>query len=135
MRKIDKLFIHCSATPPSSDIGAVEIDEWHKKRGWSGIGYHWVIRRDGTVESGRPESRMGAHAKGHNPGSIAVCMVGGVDEDAKAASNFTAAQWESLAKLHHGISLRYPGIETHGHNEVSSKACPSFDVQAWSETV
>ena len=60
------LVVHCAATPPEMDIGAKEIDLWHRQRGWSGIGYHFVIRRDGRVEAGRPLDRPGAHAQGFN---------------------------------------------------------------------
>ena len=70
-RKINKIIIHCSATPPSMDVDANTVDEWHKQRGWSGIGYHFFVKRDGQIELGRPLEKSGAHTKGHNKNSIA----------------------------------------------------------------
>jgi len=66
MRPIDTLILHCSATPPDMDIGVAEIDTWHKAQGWKRIGYHFVIRRNGIVERGRPLAQIGAHVEGHN---------------------------------------------------------------------
>ena len=82
MRKINEIILHCSATPASMDIGAKEIRDWHVNGNhWRDIGYHWVIRRDGTVEKGRPEYQVGAHCLNHNANSIGVCMVGGTKKD------------------------------------------------------
>ena len=131
MRDIDTIIIHCSATPPKMDIGASTIDQWHRGRGWDAIGYHYVIRRDGKLEHGRPIQKQGAHAKGHNANSIGICMVGGVkagDTDT-AEDNFTAAQWVALEWLVSVLEGFEPKII--GHNEVSEKACPSFNVQEW----
>jgi len=128
---IEYIIIHCSATPPSMDIGAPEIDQWHRQRGWRGIGYHYVIRRDGTRESGRPETRAGAHAHGYNTKSLGICMVGGIDEDGNPENNFTEDQWGALFQLIYELLDRYPTAKIIGHNEVSNKACPSFDVQTW----
>lgn len=126
------LVIHCSATPPTVDIGAVEIDRWHRAKGWASIGYHYVIRRDGTLQPGRDPRSIGAHAKGHNAESVGICLIGGVTEQGEPDSNFTYAQFkclkELLTELH---DLSYPHSTVIGHNEVSTKACPSFDVQQW----
>jgi N-acetylmuramoyl-L-alanine amidase len=129
--RIDTLIIHCTATPPHMDIGAKTIDRWHKERGWSGIGYHIVIRRDGTEEYGRPLHTIGAHAKGNNINSIGLVYVGGVNADGKPDDNRTTAQRNTMEKEVKHIIAAFPGIRVIGHNEVSSKACPSFDVQAW----
>lgn len=130
MRTIDRIIIHCAATPPSLDIGAAEIDQWHREKGWDGIGYHYVIRRNGEVEPGRPVSRAGAHTKGHNATTIGVCLVGGVNGKGEAEANFTPAQWAALRAvvltLHHAF-----GAGVHGHREYAAKACPSFDVGPW----
>ena len=83
MRKVNLLVIHCAATKPNMDIGRDEIDSWHKARGWSGIGYHYVIRRDGRIESGRPVEQAGAHASGYNANSIGICLVGGINHNGK----------------------------------------------------
>ena len=76
-RKIDKIIVHCSATKPSHDIDVKEVDKWHKKRGWSGIGYHFFIKRGGQIEIGRSLEKQGAHTKGHNKSSIGICYAGG----------------------------------------------------------
>ncbi len=128
MRKIDKVILHCSATPPKMDIGVKDIDRWHKEKGWSGIGYHYVIKRDGSIEDGRPIEKTGAHVRGHNTGSIGICIVGGVDEYMEAEENFTDEQWRSLRNLLKICKADYKRATIHGHNEFSHKACPSFDV-------
>ncbi len=131
-RFVDTLIIHCAATPPSMDIGAKEIDRWHKEQGWSEIGYHFVIRRDGTIEKGRPLENIGAHVRGHNKGSIGVCLVGGVDEKGKAKSNFTGPQWLSLERILYQFKAEYPEGKVFGHNDFDKgKACPSFSVKKW----
>lgn len=136
-RSTDYIFIHCSASKPSMDIGAAEIDRWHRQRGWLGIGYHFVIRRDGTVEKGRDLYQAGAHAVGYNDRSVAICMVGGIHETEmqgrwpKPEDNFTEAQWEALDTLVDQMQATFPGAKVIGHNEVADKACPAFDVQKW----
>lgn len=131
MRKITEIILHCSATPASMDIGAKEIRDWHVNGNhWRDIGYHWVIRRNGTVEKGRPEYQVGAHCKGHNANSIGVCLVGGTKKDVRIPEdNFTEAQFASLAKLVKELLLRYPGATIHGHCEYAAKACPVFSVK------
>ena len=146
MRNINMIVIHCSATPPSADIGVDEIRGWHVNgNGWSDIGYHYVIKRNGTIEEGRPVERSGAHARGNNANSIGVCMVGGVDAGGAADCNFTKAQWESLDSCISSLSSAYGPVEIVGHRDLSPdlngdgtidaserlKACPTFDVSAW----
>ncbi len=126
--------VHCSATRSSQDIGAAEIRKWHRNRGWFDIGYHFVIRRDGTVEAGRSIDRPGAHARGFNHISLGVCLVGGVAGDGKTAeNNFTEAQFSSLKSLLRGLKASYPDAEVLGHRDLPHvyKACPSFDVREW----
>mgnify|MGYP003642311506 FL=1 len=118
-----ELIIHCSATPNGRHHNADEIHRWHLDNGWDGIGYHWVITVDGKLQAGRPEYWMGSHARGHNQSSIGVCMIG-TDE-------FNSEQWAILENLVREKMIQYPGIKVIGHNEVSSKTCPGFDVQWW----
>jgi len=115
------------------DIGAAEIRRWHTDKGWADLGYHKVIRRDGEIESGRPEEQAGAHAKGFNEDSLAVCLVGGVDEYNDPEANFTPAQWSSLKILIARWTREHPGAEVIGHRDLAgvNKACPSFDVRTW----
>lgn len=132
--------IHCSATRPSMDIGVPEIDKWHKAKGWAaGCGYHYVIKRDGTLQTGRREDEIGAHVQGYNAESIGVCMVGGVSEDdfRKAENNFTPKQFAALKGLLHLLKTKYPQAKIQGHRDFPNvkKACPSFSVAAWLKTM
>lgn len=137
--RIKAVFIHCSATPPSMDIGAEEITRWHLERGFSAIGYHYVIRRNGHVEKGRDldgdgdvTDEMGAHAYGHNRGTLGICLVGGIDENGRPDFNYTRYQMNAAEKLVAELVARFPGVEVKGHRDVDSgKACPCFDVGAW----
>tara|TARA_Y100001970_G_C13461316_1_gene475201 strand:- start:96 stop:509 length:414 start_codon:yes stop_codon:yes gene_type:complete len=130
---IEYIVVHCSATRPSQDIDAATIDEWHKERGFNSIGYHYVIKRNGEVETGRDENTQGAHALGYNHNSLGICLVGGVkQEDYKIGeNNFTDEQWKSFEELVSKLEEKYLGVKIIGHNEISKKFCPSFDVQQW----
>ena len=125
------IVIHCSATKPNMNIGAYEIDRWHRERGWLEIGYHFVIKRDGQIELGRPMEAVGAHAKGINSESISLCLIGGVDQKNKPQKNFTDKQWSSLDYSLNFLRNIYTEAKIIGHNEVSDKACPSFNVRTW----
>ena len=127
MRSIDKIFIHCSATPPDMYVDADLIDVWHKQRGWSGCGYHYVIKRYGQIELGRPIEKIGAHVKGYNKSSIGICYCGGVDDEMKEQDNRTGAQKESLLLLLKYLKNVFPKAVVHGHRDFSPKFCPSFD--------
>ncbi len=135
-RKINEIIVHCSATPPHMDIGVKEIRQWHvRDRGWSDIGYHVVIRRDGTIEDGRPMNVAGAHCRGHNAHSIGVCLVGGVDKDNKPQFNFTADQARTLRYYVGNIKDVHPHIKLSGHRDYNHKKnCPCFDVRRWWRT-
>ena len=118
-----KVILHCSATPNGRNDQAEDIHRWHKEKGYDGIGYHHVITVDGKLQSGRPEYWTGAHAKGHNTGSIGICMIG-TDE-------YNLDQWAILDKLLRKLSCKYDDLKIIGHNEISDKSCPGFDVQWW----
>ncbi len=131
--KTDLIIVHCSATPPDMDIGVEDIRRWHLQQGWRDIGYHFVIRIDGSIESGRDLDVVGAHCYGHNSHSVGICMVGGWDPVRMPASNYyTAAQWQALEDLiGHLTEEEFPEAKVAGHNQFANKACPSFDVQEW----
>lgn len=132
-REVNRIVIHCSDSPDARDIGFHEIDQWHKERGWSGIlydgirihcGYHYIIRRGGVVELGRPEDSMGAHAKGHNRDTIAICWVG--------KNLMDELQWESMVTLLKDICSRYllDASDLYGHYELDpKKTCPNIDMK------
>ena len=129
MRRIDEIIVHCTATVEGKDYHVADVDKWHKARGWKGIGYHYLITLDGTIEKGRPESEIGAHCVGHNKNSIGVCYVGGVDKYLNPKDTRTEAQKEALLKLLVALVIEYPKAKIYGHCELSNKACPCFDVQ------
>lgn len=127
-RNIKELIVHCSATPEGKDFTVSQIKEWHLQRGFSDIGYHYVIYRDGSIHTGRDESVIGAHCTGHNTNSIGVCYIGGCASDGKTPKDTrTAEQKQSLVKLLNELKTKYPQASIHGHRDFSSKACPSFD--------
>ena len=132
MRQIDSIIVHCSATYPEMEIGVNDIKEWHLAKGWSDVGYHFVITRAGEVQTGRPLEREGAHAKGYND-AIGICLVGGLAHEGKQAFNFRRVQLNSLDHLITQMRNRFeiPVGNIFGHNEVSPKDCPCFDVRAW----
>jgi|TARA_R110000787_G_scaffold168199_1_gene281078 N-acetyl-anhydromuramyl-L-alanine amidase AmpD len=132
--KTDYIVIHCAATKASMDIGTNEITDWHVNgNGWRDIGYHKVIRRNGVIENGRDLRDSGAHAAGYNHKSVGVCLVGGMADDNSAENNFTDQQWTALVALIKELKTEYPDADIIGHNEISQKECPSFNVQEWKE--
>jgi N-acetylmuramoyl-L-alanine amidase len=131
------LVVHCSYTPPAMDIGASDIDRWHREKGWLGIGYHFVIKRDGTIENGRPITKQGAHVKGLNNRSIGVCMIGGMLPSKSGPDiNYTDAQWKTLReKLDELRKDHFPHATVKGHTDFDKgKTCPNFDAGKWYET-
>jgi hypothetical protein len=140
MRNIDTIVIHCTATRPNWWAGksakqkTAEIRRWHvEDRGWSDIGYHYLIDRDGTVTEGRSLERTGAHAKNHNTGSVGITLFGGHGGNAsdKFDDNFTEDQDRALRELIDNLKADHPITKIIGHNEVSNKACPTFVVGDW----
>ena len=129
VRQIRKIIIHCTATPEGRDVDAEEINRWHKNRGFSQIGYHYIIKLDGTIEEGRSVHMVGAHTKGHNTGSLGIVYAGGIDNKKKPKDTRTPEQDTALTNLLSYLLSKYPDATIHGHNEFSNKACPSFNVQ------
>lgn len=128
MRAINEIIVHCSATREGQEISVDTIRQWHIRRGWSDIGYHFVIYLDGSVHEGRPLEKIGAHAIGHNSYSIGVCYIGGMNKEyTKAKDTRTTAQKESLKNLLMSYKNKYKDIKIYGHRDFANKACPSFD--------
>ena len=127
-RTINEIIIHCTATPEGRECTVTEIRRWHIQRGFSDIGYHYVIHLDGRVEPGRNVDIAGAHCTGHNANSIGVVYVGGCGKDGKTPKDTrTDAQKAALANLLLDLRKLYPRATIHGHRDFANKACPSFD--------
>lgn len=126
--------IHASATYPSMNIGVETIRDWHVNgHGWSDVGYHKVIRRDGTIENGRPINKVGAHVLNHNTGNIGICLVGGLKEGTQEPEdNFTDDQYASLSKLLRELHVKFSTAIIVGHNYFEeSRGCPCFDWETY----
>jgi N-acetylmuramoyl-L-alanine amidase len=109
------IVIHCADTPPKLDVGAAEIRHWHLQNGWSDIGYHFVIRRTGALENGRPVDAVGSHVRGYNSTSVGVCLVGGRQSKGdKPENNFTNQQWHQLFWIVSSLVERYPDAKVIG---------------------
>lgn len=127
-RRIDKVILHCLATPEGRDYSVAQVREWHvKDRGFADIGYHYLIHIDGTVEEGRPLDMIGAHCTGQNAHSIGVVYAGGVDKDDIPKDTRTPAQRNAMRSLVDYLKRKY-GASVHCHNEFANKACPSFKI-------
>ena len=127
-RTINEIIIHCTATPEGHDYTVADIRRWHKQRGFSDIGYHYIIHLDGKIEEGRDVNISGAHCTGHNANSIGVSYVGGVKSDGVTPKDTrTIEQKASLASLLMELRKLYPMAKIHGHRDFANKACPSFD--------
>ena len=134
MTKVTHIVVHYSATYADQDLTVKDIDKMHRDRGWQMVGYHYVIRRDGTIERGRPESMVGAHVGNQNTGKLGICCIGGLERATgpnKGVDNRTPQQVESLIKLIRDVLKRHPGAQVVGHRDLAPTQCPGFDVPAW----
>lgn len=130
-RSIDEIIVHCAATPEGKDYTVADIRAWHKARGFSDVGYHYVVYRDGRIMLGRPVGQQGAHCAdaGKNRGTIGICYIGGVSADGKTAKDTrTPEQRASLLWLTQQLATKHGVKRVTGHNRYANKACPSFDV-------
>ena len=128
MRKINKIIIHCTATPEGRNHTVEDVRKWHKKRGFTDIGYHYLIDLNGHVLTGRPLELAGAHTLGHNANSIGIAYVGGMDKEMKKAKDTrTKEQKEALLLLLRSLVIKFPDATIWGHRDFEKKACPSFD--------
>ncbi|MDE5774186.1 MAG: N-acetylmuramoyl-L-alanine amidase [Muribaculaceae bacterium] len=145
-RTINKLIVHCTATPEGEDYSIDSINNSHKARNFSyyidpdtkekrHIGYHYIIQRDGTIVRCRPENVRGCHTSNHNYDSIGISYIGGCPErsvkdwDKKGKDTRTEAQKASIVKLLKELKGRYRNAEIYGHRDFAAKACPSFDAR------
>ena len=144
MRTIRQIIIHCTATPEGSSLSVKALRAEHLRRGFSDIGYHYYVRRDGTVINTRAVARIGAHAKGHNKYSIGVAYEGGLDTNGRPADTRTPQQRTALRELVVRLLKKYPNARVCGHRDLSPdlngngeiepeewiKQCPCFDVKS-----
>lgn len=136
MRKINKIIIHCTATPEGRDVTKKDLYAWHvKERGWSDIGYHFFIDLAGEIHECRPIERTGAHTKGHNWDSIGIAYAGGMNADnTKSKDTRNELQREALVDLLCQLHDTYGGV-VYGHRDFSFKDCPSFDAKTEYENI
>ncbi len=136
-RNIKEIIVHCSATREGQSVTVEQIRQWHTTpvskggRGWSNIGYHYVIYLDGSIHLGRDVNISGAHCTNHNSYSIGICYVGGTEKNDvnKPKDTRTTAQKAALLKLLKELRQLYPNARIYGHRNFSTKACPSFDAK------
>ena len=133
-RTITELIVHCSATPEGVDYTVDDIRRWHRQQGWSDIGYHYVVYRNGLIVDGRDVDLIGAHCLkgGHNTHSIGICYVGGVDKDdvRKSKDTRTHEQRAALKAILIDLKRLYPNAKIYGHRDFDKgKDCPSFDAR------
>lgn len=134
MKTITHVVLHYSATYEDQNLTVKDIDRMHKARGWSGVGYHYVIRRDGTVEQGRAETTVGAHVGGQNSGKIGICCIGGLNRATGSnvgVDNRPPAQIAATIRLVKDILKRHPKAKVVGHRDLAATQCPGFDVIPW----
>lgn len=138
-RRIKEIIIHCTATPEGQNYTVEQCRADHKKQGWSDIGYHYLIYRDGSVHEGRNVDYIGAHcaAGGHNTYSIGIAYVGGVENKPgvpyarqKPKDTRTLAQKAALLSLLMDLRKLYPDAKIYGHHDFEpKKQCPCFDAK------
>lgn len=130
-REIREIIIHCTATPEGRDVTKEEITSWHKQRGFSTIGYHYLVQRNGCIEEGRDVNVSGAHCEGHNSRSLGVCYVGGMTADGKKPKDTrTPQQKQQLLNLLKQLRSLYPSARIYGHRDFAKKDCPCFDAKS-----
>lgn len=135
MEHINYLTIHASATFPSMDIDIEWIRDIHLGKGWNDVGYHYFIKRDGTVEKGREDNIQGAHTYRHNNNNLGICMAGGLKEGTKEPEdNFTPIQYMALTRLLAQLLREHPDAKIMGHNGFyghETRGCPCFDWESY----
>lgn len=129
-RDIHTIVVHCLQTPVQRADSAEDVHKWHKDKGWSGIGYHYVIQADGTLQIGRDIDKQGAHVYKHNKGTIGVAMAGGMDWDGNIVENsFTKDTLMVLDDMLRKLMCMYPDAKVVGHRELDpNRACPCMDI-------
>jgi N-acetylmuramoyl-L-alanine amidase len=131
-RQITYLVVHCSATPEGKAFTVKDIDQWHRARGFKGIGYNYVIYLDGTIHEGRDVNLIPAHVEGHNKDSIGICYIGGCEAHSQLPKDTrTPQQKAALLELLKALKKLYPNAQILGHRDFAgvNKACPCFNAK------
>lgn len=131
MRTITLLIVHCSATPQGVSLSFEDCRRDHiRHRGFSDIGYHFYLTRDGEIHRGRPLEKTGAHCLHHNRHSIGICYEGGLDAASQPADTRTPAQKASLIALLRELRRLFPRALIVGHHDLNPvKPCPCFEAE------
>jgi N-acetylmuramoyl-L-alanine amidase len=131
-RTIKYLVVHCTGTSTNTTIESIQ-NYWKEVRGWKNPGYHYIIKKDGSVINLFPEDRIANGVKGFNENAIHVSYVGGADANGHPIDNRTDAQKVSLYKKLVELADKYPYAIILGHRDFPgvTKRCPSFDVKTW----
>ena len=126
------IVLHCSATRCNCDYTVEQMLRDHKARGFRTIGYHFYIRRDGSVTQHRKLLEVGAHCRPWNRCSIGICYEGGLDEQGHPADTRTSEQTEQMILLLMRLVKLFPDVRIRGHKDMRGsipKACPCFDAE------
>ena len=126
---VSYIIIHCSATRETQDYTPEQLKRDHLARGFLDVGYHFYIRKDGTVTQHRQLDEVGAHCRPFNRCSIGVCYEGGLDATGKPKDTRTLKQRGAIVKLLIELKQKFPKAVIRGHNEMPGavpKACPCF---------
>ena len=127
------LVLQCSATRRNQDYSVDQLRKDHKKRGFRDVGYHFYVRKDGTLTQHRMLMEVGAHARPYNRCSIGICYEGGLDEQGKPCNTLTAAQDARISDLLTVLHHLFPKAEIVGHRDLpgtTPKDCPCFDAHS-----
>jgi len=139
MDRIDRtetkyIIIHSSQTPPSENLDVKDMNKLHRQKGFLNVVHHLIIKRDGSVETGRHLEEIGAHTEGYNDTSVSVCLIGGtiMDSELEPRLNYTSKQWQELKESVMWLRYTYPQSSILGFNEIeTTQLSPYFDVQSW----
>jgi N-acetylmuramoyl-L-alanine amidase len=136
MRKVNRIVLHCTATPQTTTIASIQ-KYWKEEKGWKSPGYHFIILPDGEAVNLLPIDKVSNGVAGHNANSIHISYIGGIDPKGKALDNRTDAQKATQIRLIKEMLVLYPDAEVCGHRDflipgtAKWKDCPSFDAKSW----
>jgi N-acetylmuramoyl-L-alanine amidase len=133
-RNIKRIIYHCTATSQNATVSSIK-NFWKNKLGWKNPGYHIIVKPNGEWTYVHNFNKVSNGVRGYNSTSINVSYIGGIDSNGKALDNRTPKQKEIYRTIYHTFKEKLPEATHHGHNEFSSKACPSFIVKEWIEEI